>query len=59
MKLNAAHPFGVGVGSYKMKPPSPPNIEIKKKHIYIGMMLSNVLCDLHFSQPQPMKLADD
>jgi len=38
--------------------PHSPNIEIKKKS-FVDMMLSNVLCDLPFSQTQPLKLADE
>jgi len=38
----------------------PPNHILKlKKNSFVEMMLSNVLCDLLFSQTQPLKLADD
>jgi len=40
-------------------PPPPTNVEIKKKNSFVDMMLSNVLCDLPFSQTQPLKSADD
>jgi len=50
-----------GGGAYKLQPfPPPSNIEIKKQtHSFVDMMLSNVLCDLPFSQTQPLNLADD
>jgi len=59
MKMNAEHPLAGGVCLYAVAPPPPPNIEIKKKHNFVNMMISNVLCDLPFSQTQPMKLADE
>jgi len=57
--MNAEHPLAGGVCLYAVAPPPPPNIEIKKKHNFVNMMISNVLCDLPFSQTQPMKLADE
>ena len=31
----------------------------KKKHIILDAMISDVLCDLPFTQDQPLKSADD
>jgi hypothetical protein len=36
----------------------PPQIKIKKKH-FVERIISNVLCDWHFVQNQPLNLTDD
>ena len=58
MKMNAEHTLAGGSLQALASPP-PPNIEIKKKRSFVDTMLTNVLCDLPFSQTQPLKLADD
>jgi hypothetical protein len=57
MKMNGAHRRGVGECLKAAAPPT--NNEIKKKHSFVDMMLSNVLRDLPFSQTHPLKMADD
>jgi hypothetical protein len=48
------HPGGWGEGIWLQ---SPPNRNLKK-HI-LDVTILNILCDLHFSQNQPVKSADD
>ena len=52
---------GGGMCAYKLLPPPTNYWKLKKKntHIFVDMMLSNVLCDMPFSDTQPLKLADD
>ena len=61
MKMNGEHTLaGVEGGFLQAVAPLPQQIlKLKKKHNSVDMILSNVLCDLPFSQTQPMKLADD
>jgi hypothetical protein len=37
----------------------PPKAKLKTKTCFVDTMLSEVLCDLHFSLNQPFKSADD
>jgi hypothetical protein len=45
-------------GSGRLLPPFA-QIEIKKGTDFVDIMLSNILCDLHFCQNQPLKSTDD
>jgi len=56
MKMKGEHPWGGG----ECCSSHPPNVEIKKRiNSFVYIMLSNVFCDLPFSQTQSLKLDDD
>ena len=54
LKMNGVHPWGC----LQAAAPSPHKRMKLKKTVFVDMVLSNVLCDLHFGQTPLLKLAD-
>jgi hypothetical protein len=57
--MTGARPRGGGAAGLQFPPPpKPPKTEIKKID-FVDIMISEVLCDFHFTHNQPIKLADE
>jgi hypothetical protein len=52
---SSAHPRR---GADGLQPLRPPKLNLKNTN-FVDIMISKALCDFHFSQNQPLKLAED